>query len=74
MTAGDRLRGIVNDRIERIGTNWRELQTIGNARSSVRYQELLKQIRQDVDVLTVLLDSWDATMAPDDPPPTAESS
>ncbi len=70
MTAGDRLRGIVNDRIERIGANWRELQLLGNARSSVRYQELLKQIKQDVDVLTVLLESWDATMAPDDPPAT----
>lgn len=70
MTAGDRLKGIVNDRIARIGTNWYELQTLGDARSSVRYQDLLKQLKQDVDVLTVLLESWDATMAPDQPPPT----
>ena len=69
MTAGDRLRGIVNDRIARIGANWRELQTLSDARSSMRYQELLKQVRQDVDVLTILLESWDATMTPDDPPP-----
>lgn len=70
MTAGDRLKGIVNDRIARIGTNWYELQTLGDARSSVRYQDLLKQLKQDVDVLTVLLESWDATMAPDPAPPT----
>ena len=70
MTAGDRLRGIVNDRIERIGANWHELQALREAKSSVRYRDLLKQMKQDVDVLTVLLESWDATMAPDDPPPT----
>lgn len=70
MTAGDRLRNIVNDRIERIGMNWREVQALRDTRSSVRYQECLHQLKQDVDVLTVLLESWDATMAPDDPPPT----